>query len=307
MKCLLIGGAGFIGSWLTKYLTDKGFPVVIVDPIHEFGTDMSHIQKVRDFRNKFLLKKATIYKGRFEEIGEKIIKKEKPQIIIHLAGYPLEHSFDSPLSLKQLTEDSALTYQIVLAVKKYPIKKFIFLSSIASYGNFEFSINEKATIRPVTVYGVSKASGEFLTTSYLDNWVIIRSANVYGFADLHKRSVNTILNSALRNEKFWINDKAWLDFIYINDMVEGIHRTITHGPTKEIFHITGGNAQKLSSLIDYLHPHFKLKYQIKHLDKPSRGTMDNSKARMMLDWSPKMNLEKGIKDYLQYVKKYNFA
>ncbi len=308
MKCLLIGGAGFIGSWLTKYLTDQNYKVVIIDPLLDYGDNKLHIKKIRDFRNKSLLKKALLYKGRFEEIGEKIIKKEKPQIIIHLAGYPLEHSFDSLFSLKQIAEDTVLTYKIASVVKKYPIKKFIFMSSIAPYGNFDFTINEKAAIQPVTVYGVSKASGEFLITSHLDNWMIIKSTNVYGFGDLHKRAVNSIINNAIKNEKFWINENAWLDFIYIKDLVEGIIKVISVAPTKEIFHISGGKAQKLSTFISHLRPYFNLKYEIKTLtDKPRRGTMDNSKARMMLGWSPKMNLENGIKDYLKYVKKYNFA
>lgn len=308
MKCLLIGGAGFIGSWLTKYLTDKNYKVVIVDPLLEYEADTLRIKKIRDFRNRSLLKKAILYKERFEEIGEKIIKKEKPKIVIHLAGYPLEHSFDSPFSLKQISQDSVLTYRIVSIVKKYPIKKFIFLSSIAAYGNFDYSVNENAAIKPATVYGVSKASSEFLITSHLDNWVIIRSTNLYGFGDLHERSTNTIINSAIKNKKFWINENSWLDFIYIKDLVEGILKVIALAPSKEIFHITGGRACKLSSFIKYLRPYYKLKYEIKYLDdKPNRGTMDNSKARTILDWYPKMNLEKGIKDYLKYVKKYKFA
>jgi len=308
MKCLLIGGAGFIGSWLTKYLTDIGNKVIIIDPLIQYEDDTPNSQKVREFRNKKLLKKAVIYKRRFEEIGEKIIKKEKPQIVIHLAAYPIEYSFDSPFSLKQLTEDITLTYQIVSLSKEYRIKKFIFLSSISAYGNFDYTITETAALHPTTVYGVSKASGEFLVKSHLDNWIILRTTNVYGFGDLHNRSTNAIINKAIKGEKFWINDSAWLDFIYIKDLVEGILKVVSIAPTKEVFHISGGKAQKLSSFIEYLRPYFKLKYETKHLnDRPSRGTMENSKARMVLGWSPKMNLEKGIKDYLKYVKKYNFA
>ena len=308
MKCLLIGGAGFIGSWLTKYLTDIGYKVIIIDPLIQYENDNPNSQKIREFRNKKLLKKAVIYKGRFEDIGKKIIKKEKPQIVVHLAAYPLEYSFDSPFSLKQLTEDITLTYQIVSLLKEYHIKKFIFLSSISAYGNFDYTITETAPLHPTTVYGVSKASGEFLVKSHLDNWIILRMTNVYGFGDLHSRSTNTIINKAIKGEKFWINDSAWLDFIYIKDLVEGILQVISKSAVKEIYHISGGKAYKLSSFVKHLPDFFKLKYNKRYLhDRPIRGTMDNSKARMVLGWTPKMNLEKGIKDYLKYIKKYNFA
>lgn len=308
MKCLLVGGAGFIGSWLTNYLTNKGHKVIIVDPLLDYDTNKLLLKKVRDFRNTVLLKKAILYKGKFEHIGSKIIKKEKPAICIHLAGYPLEHSFDSPFSLKQLSEDVILTHHVVSAVKKFKIKKFIFLSSIAPYGHMDFSVNEKAPVKPVTVYGISKASCEFLTTSHLTNWVIVRSTNVYGFGDLHKRVANTIVASAFSKKKFWINEKAWVDFIYIKDLVEGIYKVIQVAKPKEIFHISGGNAQKLSYFINRLKPYFDMKYEVKSLkDKPTRGTMENTKARILLDWSPHMTLEQGIKDYLQYVHKYKFA
>ena len=308
MKCLLVGGAGFIGSWLTKYLTDKGYKVIIIDPQLDLGANKLVLKKVRDFRSNTLLNKATIYKRKFEDIGEKIIKKEKPNICIHLAGYPLEQQFDSHFSVKQLSEDILLTHQVVSAVKKHKVKKFIFLSSIATYGHMDISVNEKAPIQPVTVYGISKASCEFLTTMHLDNWVIVRSTNVYGFGDLHKRVTNTIVNSALQKKKFWINERAWVDFIYIKDLVEGIYKVIEAAPVKEIFHVSGGKAQKLSAFIKCLKPYFDLIYVVRNLkDKPTRGTMENTKARMFLGWSPKMTLEEGIKDYLNYVKKYKFA
>lgn len=308
MKCLLIGGAGFIGSWLTKYLIDMGYKVIIIDPLLQYEDDTLNSQKIRRFREQILLKKAVIYKGRLEEIGKKVIIKERPQIVVHLAGYPLEDSFDSPFSLKQLTEDIAVTYKIVSLSKEYQIKKFIFLSSILAYGNFDYSITETAPLHPTTVYGISKASGEFLVKSHLDNWIILRTTNVYGFGDLHKRSINIIVNKALKGEKFWINDNAWLDLIYIKDLVEGIRQVISKAPVKEIYHISGGKASKLSSFVEHLAKHFKLKYDKRNLnDRPNRGTMDNSKACMMLEWSPNMNLEKGIKDYLKYVKKYDFA
>lgn len=309
MKCLLIGGGGFIGSWLTKYLIDNGYKVVIIDPFtHLPDEDSQKIKIIRDFRRKKLLKNAIIYEGKFEEIGDDVLKKEKPQIVFHLAAHPLEEAFESPISLKQLTEDVELTYKIILSVKKYPINKFIFLSTISVYGHFDYSITENAPLHPITAYGISKASSEFLIKSNLANWIIIRTTNVYGFGDLHNRSTNVIINKIINNEKFWINDNVLLDFIYVLDLVQGLLKVISLSPIKEIFHISGGRADKLEPFIKLLSDYYKLNYEIRHLaDRSRRGTMENTKARILLNWSPKMDPEKGIKDYLKYVKKYKFA
>ena len=53
----------------------------------------------------------------------------------------------------------------------------------------------------------------------------------------------------------------------------------------------------------------KAKYEVKTNlnDRPRRGTLDNTKSRVVLGWEPKYNLEEGISDYLEYVNKYGFA
>lgn len=308
MKFLIIGGGGFVGSWLTRELVSKGHSVVIIDPfIYYSNSDKDRLRKINNFK-KELLKGAKIYDKKFEDGGEKILKKEKPDILIHLAGIPLEKADNIEISLKQLTDDVALTYRIIETVKKTKLKKFIFMSSISAYGDCEDIIDEKYLLLPKTPYGVSKASSEFLVKAQLNNWNIIRTTNIYGFADLNQRACNIIVGKILKGKNFWVNKNIMMDFIYVKDLVSGIAEVSLKAPAKEVFHISGSNAISLIEFVNILKKHFTFEYEIKDIqDRPRRGTMDNKKARKVLGWFPKMSIEEGVSDYVKYVKEYGIA
>ncbi|MBI2430644.1 MAG: NAD(P)-dependent oxidoreductase [Candidatus Levybacteria bacterium] len=309
MKYLIIGGGGFVGSWLTHELLSRQHSVVIIDPfIYYSDLDKPRLRKINTFKKKYLLKGANIYHKKFEDGGEKILKKEKPDILIHLAGIPLERTDDNKISLKQLTDDIALTYRIIETVKKIQLKKFIFMSSISAYGDCGDTIDEDYRLLPKTPYGISKASGEFLIKAQLDNWNIIRTTNIYGFADLNERACNIIVDKILKGKNFWINKNIMMDFIYVKDLVAGIAEVSLKAPLKEAFHISGNNAINLIEFVNILKKHFTFEYEIKDIhDRPRRGTMDNKKARKIIGWSPKMNIDKGLADYTKYVKEYGIA
>ncbi len=309
MKCLLIGGSGFIGSWLAKNLINNGWEVVIIDPFVYYPEQSPDLIKiVTKFRHTELLKGARIYHKRFEDVGLKLLKKEQPDAVVLLASRPLEKPFESEISQSQLFDDVKLTYLVVSALKQYPTKRFVFMSSISAYGDCDDLVKETTPLNPKTAYGISKATGEFLVKSQLENWNVIRTTSVYGFGDLNNRATQVIVNKALHNQKFWINDQYKHDFIYVKDLVDGITQVIASAPQKEIFHISGGQAYPLSKFVDKLKSFFELDFEIRNVDdRPRRGVLDNTKAKQLINWSPKMNLNQGIKDYMELVRRYKIA
>lgn len=309
MKILLVGGGGFVGSWLTRELLSRKHNVVVIDPFI-FYTDRDAKSKriIKKFKNENLLKGAKIYPRKFEDNGEQILKKEKPDILIHLAGIPLEKVDDFEISLKQLTGDVALTYKIIKTLKLFPVKKVVFMSSISAYGDCEDLINEDYNINPKTPYGVSKASGEFLIRADSNHWNIVRTTNIYGFADMNWRASNIILNKILKGEKFWINKNIIMDFIYVKDLVAGIADVALNAPAKEAFHISGNKAISLIEFVDVLKKHFDFNFEVKDIqDRPRRGTMDNGKAKKIIGWFPKRTIVTGIADYINYIKEYSIS
>ena len=309
MKILIIGGGGFVGSWLTRELVLRKHTVVIIDPFI-FYSDLNakSIKIINKFKKEYLLKGVKIYRNKFEISGEEILRKEKPDILIHLAGIPLEHIDDFEICSRQLSNDLVLTYQIIETIKRNPVKKFVFMSSISAYGDCEDIIDEQYQLIPKTPYGISKAGGEFLTRAELDNWNIIRTTNIYGFGDMNSRVSNIILGKILKGEEFFRNKHIMIDFIYVKDLVRGIADVALKAPSKEIFHISGSNAVNLFKFVDILKKYFKFDVEVRDIqDRPKRGTMDNKKAKKIIGWFPKMNLEEGLADYIKYVKKYKFS
>ncbi|OGE34536.1 hypothetical protein A3C32_04300 [Candidatus Daviesbacteria bacterium RIFCSPHIGHO2_02_FULL_41_14] len=309
MKVLVIGGAGFVGSWLTHELLSRKFEVVVIDPgVHYSNWDIKTKKIITKFKKEQLLKGAKIHKRKFEDVGNKILKKGKFDCVIHLAGTPLEKADDFDFSLKQLTEDIGLTYRVIKAVKETTVKKFIYMSSIAAYGDCDDVITEMDSLVPKTPYGVTKACGEFLVKSELNNWNVIRTTNVYGFGDMNSRASNSIINKILKGEKFWVNSSIDLDFTYVKDLVSGIADVLQKAPNSETYHISGGKAKKLVHFVKFLKAHFKFEYEIKDIqDRPKRGTMDRKKIKKAIGWFPKTNLKSGIEDYMKYIKQYNIA
>lgn len=309
MKILIIGGGGFVGSWLTHELISRKNQVVIIDPFVFYSDwNAKSIKIISKFKKENLLKGAKIYREKFEVNGEEILKKEKPDIFIHLAGIPLERANDFDICSKQITDDLYLTYRIVEALKLNPVKKFVFMSSISAYGDCEDIIDETYPLVPKTPYGVSKAGGEFLTKAELNNWNVVRTTNIYGFGDMNSRASNIILSKILKGDQFWINKNIVMDFIYVKDLVRGIADVALKAPAKEVFHISGNNAVSLFKFVDILKKYFKFEVEVKDIqDRPKRGTMDNAKARKIIGWSPLWNLEKGVADYIKHVKKYKTA
>lgn len=309
MKFLIIGGGGFVGSWLAHELLVRKHEVVIIDPfIYYSDWDKKRINIINKFKKENLHKGAKIYRKKYEMGGDEILKREKPDIVIHLAGIPLEKIDNFDISLRQLTEDIGLTYRIVKTIKQNPIKKFVYMSSISAYGDCDEVIDEEFPLIPKTPYGVMKASGEFIVKAELNNWNIVRTTNIYGFADLSGRASNIIIDKILNSEKIWINKNIVMDFMYVKDLVAGITSVALKAPAREVFHISGNNAIGLTEFVAILQKHFPFEYEIRDIqDRPRRGSMDNRKARKMLGWFPKMDIEKGIADYIKYVKKYKIA
>lgn len=297
-KYLLIGGAGFIGSHLASVLTARGDKVIICDPNAASCTTDSY--------RGALIKDCVLYEQPYHMVRD-TIWKENPDYVIHLAALPIESEFDSPTSLMQLESDITTTYKLVVDYKKYGKgKRLLFMSSVFAYGDFNFAITEESPLNPKTTYGISKAAGEFLIKSQLEDWNIVRTTSVYGFGDTNKRATNIFVDKALNKEKMWVNANVWLDFIYIRDLVDGILVILDKAAPKEIFHVSGGEALTLPHFIYELKRHFPdIDYEEKTVtDRPNRGTMTNDKMRILLGWRPNYYLARGVDDYITLVKQY---
>lgn len=311
-KILLVGGAGFIGSHLTARLIKLGHDVKIIDPLWVFSNiDESWLRIIQNYRLNDLMAGGYLYQDTFEKVGWELMYVWNPDIVVHLGAIPLEGLSDKKIEEHQIVDDTKLTYQIASMCRDRDTERLVYMSSLFAYGNFPNNLPQVSEmsnlLNPVTPYGIDKAMGEHIIKTIVPRWSIVRTTSIYGFGDANMRATSIFMDKALTGKPFWINDTAMLDFIYIDDLVEGIIKVMFE-PTAENqdFHISGGEAQPLLSFVNELKKYFPyLNCEVKSFnDRPGRGTLLNNKARQMLNWELKYNLETGVRKYVDIAKEY---
>ena len=308
-KILLVGGAGFIGSHLAKQLKDNGNEIAIIDPLLVASKiDDLWRESVKEYRFNEILDGFYIYENVFQEVGAKVIESWSPDIIVHLGALPLEGTGNEMVEHHQINNDTSLTYLVAYLSRKFDIEKLVYMSSVFAYGDTDKrTVDENQRINPTTPYGVSKASSEFIIKTIAPRWNIIRTKSVYGFGDLNMRATSVFMDRALKNKPFWVNKSSLLDYIYIDDLVDGIIKVIETDHVNEEFHISGGISRPLLDYVKELKKHIPdLDYEIKEIDdRPMRSASSNSKARRLLGWYPKVSLKDGVKKYFEKASQHN--
>lgn len=321
---LITGGLGFIGTFLSKkFAVDKNVKNIIC--LDHFGKYISpqkkNIKDYRFLRSQLIGKKLIIERGeaKYYSVLSKIILKYKPKFVIHLAALPLAKLEN--LNSEEALEGSVIsttsiieTINSVINSTNYKFQRFVYASSSMVYGDFKkLKVSEDHPTNPKEIYGTAKLAGEILCKGlcnfYNIEYSIVRPSAVYGPTDMNNRVTQIFLDKALKGEKLKIEGKdEKLDFTYIEDIAEGFYLAATHPAGKnQIFNITYGKARKLLDYVKILKKNFnKLEYKIYPRDKfrPKRGTLNITKAKKLINYKPKYPIEKGIKEYLYFKKKY---
>jgi UDP-glucose 4-epimerase len=171
VKVLLTGGAGYIGSHVAKLLTKYGYEVIVIDNLFS-----SQPQKIYGKFYKLDLRE--------EEKLLEIIKKEKPDIVLHFASFiSVPESIEKPFTYYE--NNVGNTIKLLSAMKKAGIKNFLFSSSAAVYGVPEIiPVPETAELKPINPYGETKAMIERILRDMAKvgeiNYISLRYFNVAG-------------------------------------------------------------------------------------------------------------------------------
>jgi len=323
MRIFLTGGAGFIGSHICRELLKEGDEIVIHDAflnyISPFKSNYEHLLKLR-FRG--IVDKVKIIRGDIRHKGRflKILKGEKPDVVVQLAALPIA-------TASNLYSEDAMginlngTVNILESLREVDsVKKFIYTSSSMIYGNFEYSpADEKHLTNPIDVYGGTKLAGEILTNvfskQYGINYIIIRPSAVYGPTDVNRRVTQIFVENALQKKPLILHNggETKLDFSFVEDVARGFVLAIKNDKVKnETFNITRGEGRSLKELANIIKQHIPdveiIEKEVpKNEKRPERGALDISKAKKMLGFNPKYTLEEGMKIYIDFAKKNNIV
>lgn len=221
-KILVTGGAGFIGSHLCDYLLmDDNYVIVVDNLLLGRESNISHLYQ----NSKFRFYKEDILN--YENMS-KIFKEENLEVVFHLAA-------NSDIAVSRENPDIDLnntfmtTYYILNLMKEHEIKKIVFSSTSAIYGETNEKISEDhGPLFPISHYGAGKLSSEAFISSFAENndmqaW-IIRFPNVVGERATHGVLIDFINKLKKNPSELEVlgNGEQLKQYIYVKDMVEAI-------------------------------------------------------------------------------------
>jgi len=309
---LVTGGAGFIGSHFCECLLRDGHHVICFDNFDSFYDPNIKIKNVEEIRKKFPDQFELITGDiRNQEHLAEIFKKTRVDLIAHLAARAgVRPSIAQPL----LYQDVNIRGTMVLleVCKEYGIKDFIFASSSSVYGESQrvpFS-EEDFNLKPISPYGVSKRAGELLCYSYHHlygmNIACLRIFTAYGPRQRPEMAIHKFTRLVDQGKKIPMfgDGSSQRDYTYIEDLIEGIRAVIHHPRGFEIYNLGESQTTSLKELIRLIEEALGKKANVEVLE-PQPGDVsityaDISKARRMLGYQPKVKMEEGIKQFVQW-------
>jgi UDP-glucose 4-epimerase len=215
---LVTGGAGFIGSHLVDRLVSDGWRVRVLD---NFSSGrMENVEHHRGNRNVEILRWDL---KNFEE-AERAVRDV--DVVFHYAANP-EVRVSTTNPEIHFNENVVATFNLLEAMRRNGVGELVFASSSSVYGEpEEIPVGEEAPIRPVSVYGASKAACENLISAYSKLYgvraIILRYANVVG-PRLRHGVICDFVNKLKKNpsELEILGDgKQVRSYIYIDDAIE---------------------------------------------------------------------------------------
>lgn len=325
-KALLIGGAGFIGHHLALRLKSEGYQVLVVDALQ-----VNNMVSLRDSRN--LVSKKLFYQNVVEERLNllrmsdipiyvedardyvrlsRVAAEFRPDVIFLLAA--VSHASRANKDPYMTFDHSFRTLENALDIARvFPRTQFVYFSSSMVYGDFPgIAPTEESSCNPKGIYGALKLGGEHLVRAYSNvfgfPFTIVRPSALYGPGCVSRRVIQIFIENALQGLDLVIqgDGSESLDFTYITDLLEGLNAlTLNVDAFGQTLNLTRGHAQSIGSAATEVQKYFpgvSVQYVTRDSLNPERGSLDVSKARSILGYSPKVDLDAGIRMYVSWYK-----
>jgi len=313
---LITGGCGFIGSSLIKKLIEKS-PEVNVRVLDNLAVgsreDLRAVCEFNEIGVGAINGSPVGIELLVADIGDDkaaLAAASGADVVVHLAANTgVGPSVDDPRT--DCATNVFGTFNMLEAARHKNVGKFVFASSGAPIGDLEAPpIHEELPAHPVSPYGASKLAGEGYCSAYYRTFkidtVALRFGNVYGPGSKHKASVVAkFIKKALNGEacEIYGDGTQTRDFIYIDDIVDAlILASEKPGIGGEIFQIATNKETTVGEMTDLL-VSVLAKNGIKNvqvinrearLGDVMRNYSDTSKAKEILGWISKINLESGL-------------
>ena len=288
------GGAGFIGSHLSKHLCELGYSVTIIDNVNK---------KDKRFFSTGLTENITMKK--IDILDYKKLETSLCNVdgIFHQAG--LISVSDSFSHKKEYQNVNVKGTKNILEISKVYGQKVVFASSAAVYGESKnIPILEKSPKLPSNPYGQTKLEAELLAKKYAERGVEViglRYFNVYGRT--HLNQISGVIEKFVQKIKsgespiVYGDGTQTRDFIHVNDVIHANLKAMQSNINFGIFNVGSGKSISIKSLLNMIYKTFDLPHPIRPIFKPEKKfDVKHSEAsieliKKYLDWKPKIFLK----------------
>jgi UDP-glucose 4-epimerase len=305
MKCVVTGGAGFIGSHLVDRLLADGHEVTVIDNLATGRVEnLAHVAP----RIRFV--KADV--ADLDALPEHFAGAEW---VFHLAALAdIVPSVKEPTAYHRANVDGTLG--VLEASRRACVKRFVYAASSSCYGIPDrYPTPETQAAAPEYPYALTKWIGEQMVLHWAKLYslpaVSLRFFNVYGPRSRTSGSYGAVfgvfLAQKLAGKPFTVvgDGKQSRDFTFVTDVVDAIVRAAGSDVTGEVFNVGTGDPQTVNRLVELLGG------DVVHIPKrpgePDCTMADATKLRSMLGWTPRVSFEAGVKQMLEHIDLWRSA
>lgn len=312
-KCLVTGGAGFIGSNIAEELIRQGAKVTIIDNLSTGSRDnLDEIGSGFDFIEADLNDDAALAKA-----------LDGIEIVFHQAALPsVPRSVENPVETHQACVNA--TFNLLVKAKDCGVRRVIYAASSSAYGDQEV-LPKVETMRPepLSPYAAAKLTGEYYCRVFNEVYGLetfsLRYFNVFGPrqnpSSAYSGVISRFIDALMKGDTpvIYGDGEQTRDFTYIANVVQAnLNAAEATAGVGEVMNVANGERVSLNELLDAIktitgRPEVKAKYFEGRKGDVKHSQADNLRAVECLGYEKLVDLEEGLRRTIEWWKTSRFA
>ena len=304
-RVVLLGGLGFMGSYLCRALLAEGYAVRVFDRLYASRELVGDIERGLE-----------VVEGDAARAQDVVDASADADVLVHLVHttVPGSSMYDPAYDI---TSNVVASVNWLRRLGETKVRRLVYVSSGgAVYGvPRAVPIDEEHPTDPISSYGITKLAIEKYVSAYASmlgiDYFIIRPSNVYGPGQrLHigQGVIGVMAHRALRGEplELWGDGGSLRDYLYVEDLTAAVVSLLGYAGAERVFNASSGEGQSVLGIIATLREQLGSLPEV--VRKPVRGfdvpanVLDSSRLRRATGWSPSVTLGEGVARTLEWLK-----